>query len=375
MITNARVFDPVKGIDKLASIGIVYPNIAEVFQPEEMAAKKIRICAHKILDAKGNYVVTGLVDYHSHVIPGIDFAVTPEDLYQHGVVATVDQGSSTHYMFPEFRKKYMDDNAKMVINATLQVSSTGWLQQDIFSVPCKELINVDKMIRMIQIHKDVVLGVKSEIQTDDADLVRYILKCQSEICRATNTHMVCHVSGSPIPFDEYIRYFEKDDVVCHCFHGIGKNKIIDEKGKVWPSAFEAKKRGVLFDTARGLRHWNVPVARAAFEQGFFPDLVTADSTALGSKPLTCQLPTIMSEVMALGMSLDDVITAATYTPARLMKGVVCGIERGNPANLTVLTVQEGPVEFCDADGNKLPGNKLIVPLATIIKGEVVYNTI
>ncbi len=373
-IDNAHVYDPMRGLDKMASIGIIYPNIAEVFEPADMARKKIRICAHNILDAKGNYVVPGLIDYHSHIFSGMGFNLYEKDLYEHGVTATVDQGSATHYSFTEDRRRYVD-TAKMVVNATLMISSTGWLQQDIFSVPCKELINMEKLIRMIEINRDVVVGVKSEVQTDDAELVRYILKCQHDACRATKTHMVCHISGCPIPMDEALSYFDEDDVVCHTYNAIGKNKVVDDNFKVLDCIWDAKKRGVKFDTARGHRHWNVPVAKAAFDQGFFPDLVTADSTALGDKPLTCQLPTIMSEVMALGMPLDDILTATTYSAARLMKGVVCGMERGNPANLTVLKIEEGPVEFCDADGNKLPGTKLIVPLATIIKGEVVYNAI
>ena len=373
-IDNAHVYDPGTGMDKMASIGIIYPNIAEVFDPAEMAEKKIRICAHNVLDAKGNYVVPGLIDYHSHIFPGMGFAVYEKDLYQHGVTATVDQGSATHYSFPEDRRRFVDP-AKMVVNATLMISSSGWLQQDIFSVPCKELINMEKLIRMIEINKDVVVGVKSEVQTDDAELVRYILKCQHDACRATNTHMVCHISGCPIPMEEALSYFDENDVVCHAFNAVGANKIVDDDFKVLDCVWDAKKRGVKFDTARGHRHWNVPVARAAFDQGFFPDIVTADSTALGDKPLTCQLPTIMSEVMALGMDFEDVLQATTYTPATLMKGVTCGIQRGNPANLTILNIKEGPITFRDASGNTMEGNKLIVPKATIIKGEIVYNTL
>ncbi len=373
-IDNAHVYDPMRGIDKIASIGIVYPNIAEVFEPAEMAEKKIRICAHQVLDAKGLYVVPGLIDYHSHIFPGMGFAVYEKDLYEQGVTATVDQGSATHYSFAEDRRRFIDP-AKMKVNATLMISSSGWLQQDIFSVPCKELINMDKLIRTIEIHKDVVVGVKSEVQTDDAELVRYILQCQRDACRATGTNMVCHISGCPIPMEEALSYFGENDVICHTFNAVGKNKIVDDDFKVQDCVWEAKKRGVLFDTARGHRHWNVPVAKAAFDQGFFPDLVTADSTALGDKPLTCQLPTIMSECMALGMSFDDVLKANTDTAASLMKGVTTGIQRGNPANLTILDIVEGPVDFKDASGNPLKGDRLIVPKATIINGEIVYNAL
>lgn len=373
-IDNAHVYDPRSGIDRMGSIGIIYPNIAEVFVPEEMAERKIRICAHKVLDAKGMYVVPGLIDYHSHIFPGMGFSVCEQDLYRHGVTATVDQGSATHTSFPEDRRRFIDP-AKMTVNATLMISSFGWLQQDIFSVPCRELINLEKLIRMIEIHKDVVVGVKSEVQTDDAELARYILKCQHDACRATGTHMVCHISGCPIPMDEALSYFDEDDVICHTYNAVGRNKVVDDRFKVLDCVWDAKKRGVKFDTARGHRHWNVPVARASFDQGFFPDIVTADSTALGDKPLTCQLPTIMSEVMALGMPFDEVLAAVTYTPAALMKGVSCGIRRGNPANLTVLDLREGPVNFMDASGNPLAGDKLIVPAATVIKGEVVYNAL
>lgn len=149
--------------------------------------------------------------------------------------------------------------------------------------------------------------------------------------------------------------------------------MLDSNGKVWKEAWEAKERGVLFDACRGTGHWCYPVIEKAFDQGFFPDLITADTTSLAAIPFTCQLPTVMSELLALGMPLDEIIIKTTKAPAEIMKGVTTGIEQGKPANFTVLDIQEGDFEFKDSHGNLMRGSKLIVPKKTIVKGKVLYS--
>jgi dihydroorotase len=367
LIKNGRLFDPAKNIDMVGDIGVIYPNIADVFDPSTMVS---RVCAKEVIDAKGLYVVPGLIEMHSHILPGLDFYLTVEELYKYGVVATCDMGSASHSIFSNYRQEIMD-KAPMVTNAALNLSSTAWVQHDISEYVSRGLINKDKLIRMIEIHKDVVIGVKSAIQLDNKEDAAFVLQSGREVCRATDTRMIVHVTGSPLELPDYIKYFDKGDIVTHTFHGVG-NGLLNKEGKVWPEAWEAKKRGVIFDACRGTRHWNVDVARAAFAQGFFPDLITADTTALSDKPLTCQLPTIMSEIMALGMSFKEVILKTTDVPSKIMKGVKSGLERGLPANITLIDLQKSDFTYSDAHGNKLKGEYKVVPVATIIKGKVKY---
>ena len=52
--------------------------------------------------------------------------------------------------------------------------------------------------------------------------------------------------------------------------------ILDENGRIFPEVWSARERGVLFDSAQGRIHCSFPVARAAIEQGFPPDVISTD---------------------------------------------------------------------------------------------------
>ena len=152
----------------------------------------------------------------------------------------------------------------------------------------------------------------------------------------------------------------------------------NEIGTIEPIAELAavcKKRGVLFDSARGSRNWSAEVARTAFAQGFTPDVITDDLTCLSNDPQTSRLHVHMGECMAMGMTLEEVLYRATNVPASYMKGVQVGIRRGMPANITILDIKEGPHMYTDAFGVNYEGNTFMLPVTTIVGGEVKYNTI
>lgn len=371
LIRNGIVYDPVKKLNLKADIGILEPNIAEIFEPSKVTA---RVCSSNIIDAEGYYVVPGLIEFHSHFLPGLNFSSTAEQLYKQGVTASCDMGSCSHIDFNTYRREYVDESL-MPANAAINLSSLAFNMEE-YSFCHPALIEEEQLIRILEINKDVVIGIKFPISIPivDETTIHEVFKKARRILDATGTKMAVHITNAPIPFPEYIEYFKEGDIITHTFHGVG-HKILDESGKIWPEAWEAKKRGVIFEVARGARHWNFNTARAAFEQGFFPDILSSDFTALSSKPLSGQLPTVMSEVMALGMGFEDVIRKVTYEPAKNLKGIKTGLERGMAANITVLDVKNGPVTFTDSAGNCQDGDSLIVPKATIVKGRVVYNSL
>ena len=51
------------------------------------------------------------------------------------------------------------------------------------------------------------------------------------------------------------------------------------------------------------------------------------------------------------------------------------LKRGMAANITILEVQKGPRQYCDAFGVPYMGDTFILPRTTIISGRVMYNTI
>ena len=77
----------------------------------------------------------------------------------------------------------------------------------------------------------------------------------------------------------------------------------------------------------------------------------------------------------MGMSFEEVLYHATNVPASCMKGVHVGIQRGLPANITIIDLNKGPHLFNDAYGINYEGMYKIIPKSTIVNGKVMYNTL
>ena len=80
---------------------------------------------------------------------------------------------------------------------------------------------------------------------------------------------------------------------------------------VWPEAFAARERGILFDVGHGVGSFTWRVARAALAQGFPPDTISSDIHAHNHAGPVHDLPRTLSKLLHLGMPLQDVIAAAT----------------------------------------------------------------
>lgn len=60
LIKNGRVIDPANSIDKICDILVCEGKISQV-------ENNISVSAEKIIDAKGFWVVPGLIDLHVHL--------------------------------------------------------------------------------------------------------------------------------------------------------------------------------------------------------------------------------------------------------------------------------------------------------------------
>jgi len=82
------------------------------------------------------------------------------------------------------------------------------------------------------------------------------------------------------------------------------------------------------------------------------------------------LATTMSKFLHLGLSLDEVVAMTTAAPA-----LVIGHDRalgtlrpGAAADVTLMTLQEGPVTFEDTVGEQLEGTRRLVPAGAVRAG-------
>ena len=125
-------------------------------------------------------------------------------------------------------------------------------------------------------------------------------------------------------------------------------------------------RAGLSATIRG----DCPVAAGAG-----PDTISSDIHVFsGNTPGMPYLTWVMSKFLNLGMSLEQVIAAATVNPAKVINRLpkLGTLQVGAPADVSVLEVVEGPVEFVDTRNNKRQGNIHLKP-STVVMGGVPYG--
>lgn len=368
LLRGGTIIDPGVGLNIKADLGIIRPNIAQIVKPGET------IYFRDCIDVTGCIITPGFIDFHTHIFQGgMEIGFDPNFLTRQGTVATVDAGSIGYPSFSYFRQTVMA-NSTVYSNALINASRVGLLMLDQSEFSQPGFFEESELAKTIQVHKDVVLGIKLRFTTGHiADDGLQILKKAQKLARDLDVKVFVHSTNPPVPYPKLLDSLHAGDVLIHMYHGRGST-LVDLEGKVWKEAWEAKKRGVIFDCAHGMSHFNFNIAKKAIEQGFLPDIISSDMTSHAFTISNfCELPTVMSQFLSLGLKFEDILLGVTHKPAELMKGVTTGIKVGNPANLVVLKIEERDIEFTDSEGNKMKGEKLIVPQITFINGQIVHK--
>ncbi len=370
LIKNGRIYDPVRGLDLVGHIGILEPNIAAVIDPEHIEGK---ICAHRVIDASGYYVVPGLIDGHVHVLDGAWFNFPRERMFERGITGCIDLGSISWPGFNRNRKSCINDfpaviQAALMLTVKAEIGCAAELWTNL-----EEEVDIERLKECFAVNQDILVGIKILVgrnETPTPELTRAVLKKAREACDEIGCRLFAHIANPVIPPGEWLSYLKPGDVVTHTYN---KGNILDETGTVRPEVWEARERGVLFDTGRGSRNWSVEMAKPAFAQGFYPQMITSDLSALSNDKYTSRLNVHMAECMALGMEFKDVLACVTDAPASLMNHMKTGLKVGYPANISVLELKEGEVTFRDAFGVETKAGCQVLPVATVVKGKVLYD--
>ena len=87
------------------------------------------------------------------------------------------------------------------------------------------------------------------------------------------------------------------------------------------------------------------------------------------------LPTTMSKLLNLGMTLEDVVRCVTTNPARVIgeHGQIGTLKPGAIADVAVLSLEHGEFDFVDTDQNHMIGEQKLVAHLTIKDGRIWYQ--
>lgn len=340
--------------------------------------------AETIIDADDCFVLPGLIDYHLHAFyDGTAISVNTDIIcLPNGVTSVVDAGSSGWVNYPIF-KNYVITQSSVKIKSYLNVVNVGL--STLGGGPTSYLentnpinYNIDKIKATLEGDTDI-LGLKLRYSKElsfNRGFTQDPLEVTAKLARELNTNFCVHVTDSTKPLYELAAYFEKGDVLAHCYHGVG-HTIIGEDNKVYPQIKEARERGVIFDCSNGVAHFDFDIAQAAFADGFYPDIISTDLTVKNSlrTDKVFSLLFVMSKYINMGMPFFDVVEAVTTTPAKLMKmeGQIGTLDAGAYADVAILKMKTKNTVFSDTKGKQIQGNCYLDNLATICNGQIVYR--
>ena len=192
------------------------------------------------------------------------------------------------------------------------------------------------------------------------------------MAEAAAAFIMVHVARTPLPLDRVFELLRPGDIVTHCFHS-AENNVLDESGQVRPEVLEAKAKGIVLDTGAVRSNFGVDLSRAAIQQGLLPDTLGTDIVRTSPRnPVVYTMSEIMTMFMGLGMSLEQVVAAATDNGAKAIgqRGVLGTLRTGAVGDAAVLRLEEGEYAYDDATSATVRCSRRISPVLTVKDGRI-----
>ncbi len=365
VIKNGTVIDPSQNLHAKKDVAIAGGKITAV--EDHISDGEAR----DVIEADGLYVTPGLVDLHVHVWWGVAHLSIEADpaCLARGATTVVDAGSAGSNTFPGFHR-YVIEQTLTRTYAFLNISGMGQLDRDIGELEDMRWARVEPATETARSHSEVIVGMKvrlSEAIVGSNDVVA--LERALEAAVHIGKPLMVHIGWTKHSLEEIFGKLRRGDIVTHSFTA-NPPGIITDGGKVLPAALEARERGVIFDVGHGAGSFGFQVAEQAMEQGFAPATISSDVHRANIRGPVYDLATTLSKYLFLGLSLDEVIAMGTERPARAIGklGQIGTLKPGMDADVSVLRLQEGPVELMDARGETRQGDQLLVPVDTLRAG-------
>ncbi|MFA1546561.1 amidohydrolase family protein [Actinomadura chokoriensis] len=353
VLTGGTVIDPASGLNARTDVAISGGTVAAV--GDGLAAD-----AAEVTDCTGRWVLPGLVEGHTHIFQHVSKVGAPaeEAHLRRGVVAAADAGTAGASTFAAFRKLVVDATPMRIVNF-LNVSVLGLIDFRFGELMNPDTLVPDDALETAATNPDVVRGFKIRLSEDVVgDNWQMLLKKSLQVAEQAGLPLMVHIGETSEPLPIVLEHLRPGDVVAHCY--TGKEHGILDGDEVLPAVAEARERGVLFDSAHGKSNLSFEVARRAIAKGFYPDVLSSDTSARNWRGPVFDLLTSMSKLVALGVPLTEAVARATVRPAGLLGLDAEGygrLEAGGPAHVTVIE-ETAEVVLPDASGNTMTAPRL-----------------
>ena len=348
LIRGGTVIDPEAGRPALADVGVLDGRI-------EAVAPDLPGDAAEVVDARGAYVVPGLVDFHVHVYWGSTIWGLEADKIgaAGGTTSFLDTGSAGAITLPGLRR-YVIEPSRTRIRALVHICTAG-LVTHLGELLDPRYVDIEGTVRAIDENRDIAPGVKirySDTIVGEGDQAKRALDAAVEAAEQAGVWLMVHIGFTPEPMSDVLDRLRPGDVITHSYTPLPGGLVDTDLRRVLPAALEARAQGIEFDIGHGKSSFGWDTARVALDAGFPPDYISSDLHRGCVHGPAFSLPNVMTKFWILGMPLEEIVARCTLVPAQKM-GLDAGTLRvGAEADIAVLAVDEGPVTLVDCTGEE-----------------------
>jgi predicted amidohydrolase len=372
-ISGGTIIDPERGLNAPGEVLIRGNAIVG-------AARGEAVEAQTAIDAEGCLVLPGLIDFHAHLYGGGTESGVPADsaLLPMGVTTGVDAGSCGSANYESFVRTAAATSQVRVFSF-INISPEGLIvtryPEELNPQYCDEA----RITELFQRYRGQCVGLKIRLSKElVGDLGGRPLEHTLQLAERIGCAVTVHTTNPPIPPEAIAGMLRPGDVYCHMYQGIGET-IVGGDGKVRPKLYDARRKGVIFDTANGRKNFSFRVAKAALSEGFLPDIISSDVTrkTLFTDFVFSLLFTMM-KFLKLGVPIERVVAACTSAPARQigMQGKLGTLAPGAFADVAIFRREKKqPLLVRDDSGDSITVDDWLIPQMTILGGKIAYRQI
>jgi dihydroorotase len=397
LLRGGRVIDPASGMDGVCDILVAGERIVSI-------APHVAAADAETIDCSGRLVLPGLIDTHAHVYEHVTgrFGLNADLCgVRSGVTTLVDQGGSSCMTLPGFRH-YVVGPARSRVVAFLSAYLVGGLEGHYYSALYRpDCVDIDATVRAADANRDLVKGIKAHAELGGfARWGTEVIQSAAQIGRRARLPVYIHFGQLwPLPHQggvtvdpdsilaQVLELMKPDDVLAHPFsrHPGG---FVGKNGALHPLVREAVARGLRIDVGHG-SHFSFNVARKVLDAGVVPNTLGADMHGHNTRVSAPDAPpadenqehlfagktrfslvSAMTSMMALGLTLEQVIPMVTSNAARMigMQDQLGHLRAGGVADISVLSDARGRWTLRDNEGTQLQTDRLLQPLFCLRAG-------
>ena len=393
LLRGGRVICPASSIDGIRDVAIRNGKIAAV------QSDILPTSAKEVIDVTGKLVLPGLIDTHAHVYQYVTgrFGMNADMVgVQSGVTTLVDQGGPSCMTLPGFRH-FVAEPAKSRVYAFLSAYLVGGLEGHYYpQLYSPEGVDIDATVKAATANLDIVRGIKAHAEI--GGFARWgirVIEMAAEIGRRADLPVYVHfgqlwglpesgTNGEDVDtiLARVIPLLREGDVLAHPFtrHPGG---FVNREGEVHPVIQAALDRGLKVDVGHG-SHFSYRLARKALAAGIVPTTLGADIHGYNTHvpapagtpdqheddenhPFAGQakfsLVQAMSSMMALGLTLEQVVPMVTSNPAKMLGrcGEIGALKVGMDADVSVIRERTGRIVLRDNENHEVLAERLLQP--------------